>query len=192
MDGTDIKVQFKFAPGTTDEEVTFPLLESSVATQAEVLAVDVEVIVNEAEEFPPDTRIELAQLLKNTADFGRAVLATPNDIRAEMNKIVFFAKEIEQITKDAHSPEAIGIKRDARTARDNASRLLGISGPTPPGAPQIKAVKVRVTVREMSPTSLAKFYGVSIESLLLANPKMADSPTVKIGTSVIIPNASSR
>lgn len=185
-DGTDVKVEFKVSPDDDADFATTPTA-SAVTQDAQETAVEAQTFAqseNIADEIPPENQTSLTNLLSQASAFGRAVLATPNDVRSELNKISFWAKEIEDIVVTSVSPASVQVQNSARSTRDNANQALDNSA-------QVNPVRVVIVEAPSSATSLAAVYGVPVADLLAANPLIARRPIVQPGTSVVIPNAKS-
>lgn len=182
-DGEDLRLEFKHAPEEGEDDIA--VTPNAVANEAAALDVEATAFKNEAqetEEIAPNTSIKLTEALSRLSSTGRAILNLPNDARNEINKIAYWAKEIEDIAYEATSPEAIATRHRARETRDKALRLLE-------NANQIRPVKSRVVTQQRSLASLAAEYGVPFEALLLANPALAALPLVPTGSRVVIPDA---
>lgn len=182
-DGEDLRLEFKHSPeeGADDIAVT----PNAVANDAEALNVEATQFQTEAqetEEIAPNTSVKLTEALSRLSSTGRAILALPNDARNEINQIAYWAKEIEDITYEATSPEAIATRHRARETREKALQLLD-------NATQIRPVRSRTVQRQQSLASLAAEYGVPFEAFLLANPAYAALPLVPVGARVVIPDA---
>lgn len=181
-DGVDLRIEFRHSPEEEDDDIV--VTPVSAITESESLAVEAQefqVTAEEAEEIAPNTSVRLKDMLSGLATTGRRVLATPNDIRSEMNQIKFFAKEIEDITYEATSPEAIATRHRARETRDKAQRVLD-------NALLIRPVRTRITNTTMSLASLAASFNVPFEAFLRANSALARLPSVPPGTTVTIPD----
>ncbi len=185
-DGTDIKVEFTHSPDDDgDDDIVVTLTGKAVAQESEAFEVAVAefaVEANEAEEISPNTSVKLTDFLRELSTFGRAVLNTPNDAIAEMNRIVYWAAELEDIVSEASSPNVEAVRLRARTLREKAFRVLE-------NAAQLNPVRTLFVETPRSLTSIAAELGVTVESLLKANQALARSPMVKPGTNVVIPDA---
>lgn len=182
-DGVDLRLEFRHSPEDEDEDIA--VTPVSAVNESESLAVEAQefqVTAEETQEISPVNSVRLKDMLAGLASTGRRILATPNDIRSEMNQIKFFAKEIEDITYEATSPEAIATRHRARETRDKAQRVLDNSL-------LVRPVRTRITTTFQSPVSLAASLGVPFEAFLRANPGISRSPSVPPGTTVIIPDA---
>lgn len=182
-DGVDLRLEFRHSPEEEDDDIA--VTPVSAVNESESLAVEAQefqVSSEEAAEISPVNSIRLKDMLSGLAATGRRILATPNDIRSEMEQIKFFAKEIEDITYEATSPEAIATRHRARETRDKAQRVLE-------NALLVRPVRTRVTQTRMSAVSLAASLGVPFEAFIRANRSLASSPSVPGGTVVIIPDA---
>jgi hypothetical protein len=182
-DGEDIRLEFKHSPLEGEDDVA--VTPNAVANEAEALTVEATTFQREAkenEEISPNTSIKLTEAMSRLSGFGRAVLNLPNDARNEINKIVYWAKEIEDITTEATSPAAIATRHRARETREKALRLLD-------NANQIRPVKTRIVSQQKSLASLAAEFGVPFEAFLLANPAYAALPLVPVGSRIVIPDA---
>ena len=183
-DGTDIRVEFKHAPESEFDDIA--LTPISAISEAESLAVEataLQVSEEEAQEISPNNSIKLTDALRGLAQTGQAILATPADIRAEVGKIAFWAKEIEDVVEQSVSPDAILTRHRARETRDRASRVLE-------NGLQIRPVRTELTQRAQSLSSLAAEFKVDFQAFLSANSALASRPIVPVGTLVVIPDAS--
>mgnify|MGYP001947113027 CR=1 FL=1 len=181
-DGTDITLEFKHAPEREGEDVVVtPAAATNAAEAMAVEAASFEADAIEAEEISPNRSVELKELLQGLSNTGRAILAAPNDVRNEMNQIRFWAKDIEDIANEATSVDAIMTRHRARDTRDKANRVLDNSL-------LIRPVRTDITTTPRSVASLAAEYGVTFQEFLLANPSLGASPTVQVGTTVVIPD----
>jgi prophage DNA circulation protein len=181
--GVDLTLEFLVSP--EDEEDEIVVTPVAAVGEAETLAAEAQKLEQAAEEsaaeISPQNSVKLKDALAGLAETGRRILATPNDIRSELNQIAFFAREIEDVAYDAHTPEAVLTRNQARDVRDKVQRVLDNSL-------LIRPVKFFTVEAPISIVSLASNLGVTFEQFIAANPALSGKPTVSPGTSVVIPD----
>lgn len=181
--GVSIRLEFKHSPEREDESIAVtPISAISEAETLAVEAVSFETEASEAGEISPNTSVKLTETLKRLSDTGRAILATPNDVRSEVGKIAYWAREIEDITHEATSVGAILTRHRARETRDKAQRALDNSL-------QIRPARTEVTTAAQTLSSLAAGFNVDFQAFLNANRTLANRPIVPVGTTVVVPDA---
>lgn len=183
-DGTDVKVEFTQSPEEDGEELDFPSVDVAAGSAEELDVAVQEFLEEESEntEIPPDTRVNLKQLVSDTVAFGRGVLAIPNDVRSEILQYAYYAKQVEDITVKAHDPATFDLWDASRTSRDNANRAAD-------NAAQVRPVRIVTVEQAMSPVSFAAKYGVPLSAVIQVNPSISNRPTIPVGTNVILPDA---
>jgi len=189
-DGVDIRVEFTDAPEEgEDDAFDFPTVQSArnsgAATSQSVKAFA----------RPDPTKPERAELKKLKSNLGDTLIQYQNFGVSTVNELKqssYQAKRVEDIVTDALSNavtrgtadalDLFGLQQSARRQRDDAIRAQRND------AEQARA-RVIVNALSRSLTSIAATYGVSVESLIAANPELTKAPMVPVGATVKIPQS---
>lgn len=184
-DGTDVRLEFVHSPEDDAAEEEDPPTIQAVSRERDELAVE----AVELEESAADAGIPITSipsLISEVFDFangvGQQVLGAVNRADAELERVAFSARKLEDTAATIATPEAWLIQADSRSLRDRANRARD-------NRSQISPVLTRTVTQSQSVTSLAASLGVSTQALLEANPSLSSKPTVAVGTIVVIPSA---
>lgn len=187
-DGVDIRLEFTDAPEDGDDDTfNFPTFNTAKDSQKKTSQTVVKIA------RPDPTKPETAALKKRTTNLGDALIQYQNFGVSTVNELKqssYQAKRVEDIVTDAlknavtrgtaDALDLFGLQQAARRQRDDAIRAQKND------ADQARA-KVIINAITRSLTSIAATYGVSVESLIAANPDLAKKPSVPVGAVVKIP-----
>ncbi len=190
-DGTDIRVEFTYAPEDGDTDVVNPFslmelvddgrnLEVAVQQLAALAETDDELAaIQEFEQFEGEEGG--TDVLSAINGAGQQILGQSDRIAAYLDDVAFRAEKIEDTADRLENPDGWQLKRSARRVRDTATRL---KRRTDDPAARTKIVTMRFA---RSMTSLAAETGHTVAELLRLNPQLTRSPLIPAGAQVLIP-----
>lgn len=195
-DGTDVQVEFLYSPEDDDAEDEDPNTLQAVARERDDLSTSVAELEQEFNEalavspvIPVDESgikiTDIPGLITDVIDFangvGQQVIGANNRADAELERIAFKTRRLENTMSVLSSPEAWKIQADGRSLRDKANQARKNQS-------QIRPVITRTVTQSLSVASLAAELGVSVDALLKANPSLSSRPMVPVGAVVVVPS----
>lgn len=177
--GTDVSVEFKYAPELTDEDQALLDLAGVPGLASEAGALDAAVATADwAQEPSPEPSVDVLQAADGVVSQG---LAQVDKFSASLDDFALKMENIEKTCERAENPQNWSIRDSARRNREAAIRLKRRLSENP-------ATKLRqfATRSQRLVTDLAKEVGMTVEEFLRLNPSLVRLPYVPAGTVVIV------
>ena len=192
-DGVDVRIEFTDAPlDGSEEDFQFPTFQTATNSAKGLVTT----LVQTAE---PKENPAILAALKETDDGGvsyRSLLAIGAKLEGVSNvalsnaanprdptePLIYASKKVEESFGKVSNPDSWSIRNSARKVRDDAIRSKRNDA-------QSRKAKIVINPFTRSLTSIAATYGVSVSSLIAANPELAKKPLVAPGVSVVIPQS---
>jgi len=173
-DGTDIRVEFTYAPEqqSTETTTTGPNIGSIVADSGQ-LEVQLQQVDWEQQE-PPDG---MTDILSGINGIMRRGLNVVDKLSYSLDDLSFRLQKIEDTIDAVENPQNWRLRQSVRATREATHRLKEQLTENP--LIKIKKLTTRYT---MTVSSVASNVGMTVEALLALNPGLAISPKVPKGT----------
>jgi hypothetical protein len=178
-DGTDVEVEFEYAPLLGEMEVFNLLTLDGLRTDAGALDAELKSLTAEQAGIPEGTTEATVDALDAISGAGAQFQAQKGKFEAGLEDFAFKCEKVEKQIEEAENPRLEPLRRASRRNREVSTRLAK-RGANP--AATVKRVKSNY---DRAIAQAAKDTGMTVDALVRSNPVLAKIGYVPAGTVLV-------